>query len=199
MAKNVAEMAAAKNKPHHIIFVPGLGDSTWFYDWTTRNWPCKVYFFKASWYNNDSFEQKLALLLKEIDSHKEKVSLIGASAGASLVLNAYSKRKNKIHRVVNVCGRIRKGRNVFPSLTLAAIRSKSFKDSVFACEKNLLNISAKDKKKILTIRALFDEIVPSSTTPIQGATNLKILSAGHTISIYLALSLYRNKIVSFLM
>lgn len=147
------------------------------------------------------FELKLERVVALIDTYCADgytVSLLGTSAGGSAVVNAFTMRKDKIHRVINVCGRLRKGENVFPTLEKAARKSKSFYDSVIRCETNLKNLTKEDCKRILTFRPLFDEQVPSGSVSVPGATNIILPTIEHVLSISFALTLYSSRICHFL-
>ncbi len=144
---------------------------------------------------------KLNRVIGLIDSYYADgytVSLLGTSAGGSAVVNVFAMRKEKIHRVINVCGRLRKGKNVLPSLEQVSRKSKSFYDSVIRCEENLKMFTSEDCKEILTFRPLFDELVPSSTVPVLGATNVLLPTIEHVLSIALAMTLYSSRIRRFL-
>jgi len=73
-----------------------------------------------------------------------------------------------------------------------------FKPSVLCCDEGISTLTPADKAKILTIRPLFDELVPVTTMTIAGATNRRILAVEHMVGIYLALSVYARLIVNFL-
>lgn len=187
---------------HYLIFVPGLGDNNSLLNWAIKRFEKDGFITiirSAPWHKKEEpLKSKLERLINRIDEvykDGQTLSLIGISAGASLVLNAYCQRKNKVENVVNICGRLRKGKNVFPSLELASRGHPAFKESVELFEKNEPNLTDKDRKKILTIRAFWDEIVPRSTTSLNGATNIKLPLVEHSLTIYLSLLLSRKTIV----
>lgn len=190
-------------KKHFVVFVPGLGDNYSFFKWAMKNWEkdrLTIYFHKVGWRQNKTFDKPLNELLKVIDvlSKKGYVSLIGSSAGGSAVINAFARRKTKVKKVINVCGRLRSGTNVFPTLSIASFGYPAFKESVLLCEQEQENLTKKDRKKIMTVRAFFDETVPASTTVLDGAINTKIASVHHLLSMTLALSLYKKPLIQFL-
>lgn len=193
-----------KRKKHFLIFVPGLGDNYTFFKWATRNWEKEygltLIFYPVGWKENKTFDEPLINLLEIVDqlAKKGRVSLIGSSAGGSAVLNAFAKRKTKIHRVINLCGRLRKGEGVFPSLDFAAFGYPAFKESVLLSEQNQKRLTVKDKKKILAIRAFYDEIVPSSTSILTGATNIQIPTVQHLTSMIFAILFFKKPIITFL-
>ena len=187
----------------HVILVPGLADRKGIMDYLTRSWKkdVVVHIHPAPWEDMKPFGHKLEMLLKLIDhcaKHSGKVSLIGVSAGGSLVMNAFCHKKAKIHRVINICGRLREGKNVSPTLDTAIKGHPSFKNSVLLCEKGLSKLTSLDKAKIMTIRALFDGTVPTSTTPIVGAINITIPFAFHIFAIGAAFLFYKKSMLQFI-
>lgn len=195
---------------HTIIIVPGLGDTpsrNKLYEKLIKYWTEKYHFtpifFEANWGDiHEAFDQKLQRLLTLINSYEtdaiRKVSLIGISAGGSLALNAYFQKKSKISKVINVCGRLRVGSRVYPTLEKAAKKSKAFYDSVQKCDEGLATLSNQEKTNILTLRAIFDEVVPTPTTLVGGATNYVVGSIEHKVTIGMCLTAYSNKITDFL-
>lgn len=191
-------------KKHKIIIIPGLSDYTSFirfitYRFNSPEFDVEVLSF--GWSKSDIlFENRIEELSEYINSLNdkfEKISLIGVSAGGSAVLNLFSKNNN-IHRIVNVCGRLKPGIKVSPSLEKAAKNSISFKESVIQAEINLNNLSSEKKSKIMTISPYLDGTVPTSTMSVDSGYNLKIMSMGHMVSIFIGLVFYRRSIIKFL-
>lgn len=190
---------------HHVIIVPGLGNTVAALEWVTRNWTnygFVPYVFDAQWtIDEPSLDSKLTraiTLVDELYSQTKLVSLVGNSAGSSFVLNMFHQRKTKIHAVVVNCGRVRRGDLPWFTFTQATASSPSFKESVLRSEKGIVNLSKEEKRKILTLRPLFDEVVPGNTVPITGATNEIIPCIGHMPSIAFALSVSSGRIRRFL-
>src|SRR6185369_1356332 len=164
---------------HIVIIVPGLGDKTEPIKWATRHWNeygLEPVVHSIGWRKGEKHFapklEKLFLLIDILTQEGNKVSLVGTSAGASAVLNAFLKRKSKIHKVVSVCGRLRKGEeNGFRSFEKRSVSSVAFQESVLMFENNEQKLTKKDKKKIMTISAIFDELVPAEKSFIKGATN----------------------------
>ncbi len=193
------------SKKHHVLVVPGLGGENIGFKKIVDSW--KKYGFTphvhdVGWKDGENeIKPKLERLIKVIDelhSNGEIVSLVGISAGGSAVLNAFYARKNKIHRVVNVCGRLRAGQNVFPSLEFASRQSPAFGESVTLFESREPSLTDADRSKILTIRAIFDEVVPTSTTTLPGAINIRLFSIEHILSIVAAMTIYVRPMIEFL-
>lgn len=192
---------------HCIILVPGLGDRILRHQWLTKKWKedgIEVIIHTAPWNKTqEKFQPKLDRLLKHIDqlsNNGYKVSLIGTSAGGSFVINAYLRRKSKVHKVINVCGRIRKGEHVYPSLKQAARDFTAFYESVIFCEENLRHLTSQDEEKIMTVSPWpIDGIVPMNCIPIQGARNISIPVPLHILGICVALSVFRKPLIEFIL
>lgn len=187
-------------KEHHIIYVPGLHDQLFLnksltnvipYIWRLHGFATHIVY--PHW-EEGSFRPKLQKILKEIDdlyNLGHRVSLVGQSAGGSAVLNAFSERRDIISGVVNICGRMRAGENVKPTLNLAGRYSPAFIESVKLFEEiNEPTLTDQDRRKIMTIRPLWDETVPKSTVPINGAKNTVLPSVEHSLSGILACTVY---------
>lgn len=192
-----------------IIYVPGLGDQLLWNKSGAKIIPLfwhsygyNMYIFKPLWMNSEIFDKKLERLLDCIDRSSKKygtLSLLGQSAGGSLILNAYSRRTKKIHGVINATGRLRRGRNVKPSMEWAARNSPSFFDSVITFEdKNEPKLSDADRKRVITVRPHLDFIVPKSTVPLRGATNITAPFIDHSIGGVMICTLYAERLVGFL-
>ncbi len=191
---------------HHVIIVPGLGNEINKHIWATNSWKSYgliPHVFNPKWkIEEPELQPKLERAIDLIDnltSCGESVSLIGNSAGSSFVLNCFGERKDKIHRVVVNCGRVRTGDWPWFTFHQATASSPSFKESVLRSEKLISKLSLTERKKILTLRPLFDEVVPPFTVPIEGATNKITPSIEHVVSISLNMTLFRGRIIKFLL
>lgn len=189
----------------NVIFVPGLGDKVHFAKLVTKLWKSDeicIFVFDTQWKSKETFVKKLARLIRQIDTlskNDNKISLIGMSAGGSLVINAYAQRKDKIHKLITVSSRLLKGKEAFPSLSLASLGFPSFKESVTRCEVLLASFRLTNKAKLMTTQSLlYDGIVPLSTMTIPGIKNLKIPIPFHSLSIAATLTIYRKQIINFL-
>lgn len=192
---------------HTVIIVPGLGDETRGLKLVTRHWQrfgLTPIVYSLDWKNKEeTFELKLQRLLTLIDSYTKKgnsVSLIGTSAGGSAILNAFLIRRNKLHRVITVCSRLRTGpRQGFRSFENRTQTSPAFAQSVTYLEENVKTLTKPDREKIMTVRAFYgDELVPSATVSLDGAYNVSIPTCGHALSISLMFILFSRKMTSFL-
>lgn len=191
---------------NHVIIIPGLGNGVSRHIWATNSWKkfdVIPHIFDARWkIEEKGFGEKFTRGLDLIDSLSNKdsrISLLGNSAGSSLALNLYGKRSNKISRVIINCGRVRDGDWPWFTFSQATALSPSFKESVLKAQELEQTFTSKDRKKILTLRPLFDEVVPHSTVPIKGAKNVITPSLEHGLSIALNMTLFKKRIIDFIL
>ncbi len=191
---------------HHVIIIPGLGNGVAKHEWAVRRWKrygIIPHVFDARWtVEEPDFNRKLERAIHLVDSLAKPnthVSLVGNSAGSSFVLNIFGKRKKNIHRVIINCGRVRTGDWPWFTFDQATSSSPSFKKSVLMAEKTESTLSETDRVKILTLRPIFDEVVPPITVPIKGARNEVVSSVEHVLSIALNMTLLDRRIVDFIL
>lgn len=190
-------------KTHHIIYLPGLGDNDFgrAQAWLLKFW--RIYHVNAhyhaiGWADNESFGPKLDRILADIDRYikpDNQVSLIGVSGGASAAINAYAARKQSVHRVVCVCGKIDNLQ------TISETRFKqnpAFKGSVDLLPDSLASLSNEDRQQILSLRPIRDGVVSPNDTIIEGAHQGLMLSVGHGFSIFYALTIGSFRIARFI-
>lgn len=192
-------------KPRILIF-PGLGDNVKQTLCLTRNWESKfgvsVRVSSVCWKNtNESLDEKLESGNTLINENLKTVSvlfLMGLSGGGSFAYNLFCQRLDQIPKMINVCGRMRRGENVYPTLDQAAGKKMAFRDSVLVAEKNeRLNLD--NNHRVMTIRPRFgDEVVPPSSVTLEGARNIQIPTTEHILSIYYALW-FPHQMIQFLL
>lgn len=197
------------SKQHHIIYVPGLRDKMWLNTnlvhvltpfWKIQGFHSHI--LAPHWEEGTKFAPKQKLITDKIDELIKKghtVSLIGQSAGGSAVMNAFCERRKVVNGVINCTGRLRAGVNVKPTLEVSAKISPAFKDACLLFEhKNEPTLTKSDRKKIMTIRPVWDEAVPASTVPLDGATNITLPFVEHIISGVVALTILSKIPLNFL-
>ena len=191
---------------HKIIIIPGLGDESIHLRLITRHWKklgLDAVVYPVGWFDEEKqFTPKLNRLLNLVDGFVKDgyaVSLIGNSAGGSAVLNIFAARKDIIHRVINICGRVRTGTTKgFRSFENRTSKSPAFAQSIKMAEEAEKAFTEGDRVKIMTIHPIFDELVPDDTLTISGATNIKIPMIVHSVSIILALTVFSKPLIAFL-
>lgn len=177
-----------KSNNLHIIYLPGVGDSdpdlqrrvvsSW------RLWGVESELLHVNWASNETWPDKLTRILSRVEELKsagKNVALVGASAGASAAVNAYSARPTQISGIVLICGKLKNASDIGPKYTTA---NPALVDSVTASDASLRLLGADKKAKILTRRAFFDEVVTTkSDSIVEGARNRVSFTIGHAITI----------------
>lgn len=189
---------------HYIIFVPGLADKTYsfwlklaFFAWVKR-W-VTTFYFTAHWSSKtESFVRKLKRLTDAIDNAAAKgytVSLVAASAGSSLALNALRERPDKLHRIVSIVGKLK-----YPEAVARELYdlNPAFKDSLARSDDIADHLTTTERKKVLIVRATRDSYVPNKDGAVKGAKVFTMHTMGHVFSIIMALTIYQRTIVRFI-
>lgn len=184
-----------KSKPKHtIIYVTGLSDrnvklqkiavSSW------RVFSINPILFQTNWADEKSFSEKLNRLIGIIDNLKakgHKVSLIGASAGASMVIAANARRSEKVSGIAFICGKLRRPEAVGEQYYT---ENPSFRDAMKQLNTNVAKLNDREKAKIMSIAPLFDETVAKKDTYIRGVKNVVVPTLFHVPSIALCISIF---------
>lgn len=194
-------------KNHFVIIIPGLGDNAKEVRWATSHWRrygLKPVIHSVGWNDKEAdFRPKLERLTGLIDklsSEGDKVSIVGLSAGGSAAINAYIRRRKKVNKTVSVCGRLIRGNQTgFRSFEKRTASSSAFAQSILLCESGLTNLTNMEKRKIMTVRAMFgDELVPAETAIVKGADNIAVPTAEHVLSIGATLTIFSKPVILFL-
>jgi hypothetical protein len=188
---------------HHVIYLPGVGDH--------KNASIQINAIKKwkkfgldtqhhliNWNDNETFNDKKDAVIKLVDelySLDKSVSIVGISAGASMAMNVYTARQNKISSVVFICGKINRAHTIGADYKL---RNPRLFESVSMSEKAVTRLTAEDKAKMLTIQPIFDGTVTKEDGRIDGVKQKTIFAFLHPIAIYLSLTLYRRVSINFI-
>ncbi|MCA9338803.1 hypothetical protein KC939_00470 [Candidatus Saccharibacteria bacterium] len=189
-------------KIHTIIYIPGLGDhklgrQALIIKWW-RAFGVQPIIFTMNWLESGTFEDRMEKLLEKIDELIKKdhaVSIIGVSAGASVALSVFSKRKDTMHKVVCLCGKIGNLDAINPRYFK---RHPNFHASIKELEKSLPTLTAKDKKRVLSIYPIYDEVVPIKDAILQGSKQKALPIVGHVLGIAYGISIGSFGIVRFI-
>lgn len=190
-----------RHMPHHVIYVPGLGDNNGHGQETLpdrwRKLDVAGHYLPLIWNDKQPFQPKLQRLLDKIDelSADGPVSLVGTSAGASAVLIACALRPQKVSGVVCLCGKINHPETVRPE---RYAENPAFREALAQLQKVLPDIHAKYANRILSIHPLYDGVVPIADTYIPGARNKLVPLVGHVFSIAMVLLFGSAMLMRFL-
>src|SRR3989338_11293353 len=190
---------------HKVIIGPGMDGRVNGIDWLTKNWPEKYglqpIMVPIAWKDGEPFAPKLKQITDLIDrlaDQGDQISLVGCSASGSAMLNAFMARKKQIYRVVNNGGFLRPGTaKGFRSFNQRTAASLAFRESVLRFAELEPTLTAADRAKILTVRPLWDELVPPETVVISGAMNMTVPIIEHVLGLGLALVKY-GPVIMFL-
>lgn len=189
-------------RQQHVIYVPGIGDAhargqdKVFALW--RLLGVVPHYHPVGWLGEEPFADKLDRLLAEIDRYHEQgdtVSLLGFSAGGSVVVNAFSARRDEVTAVVLISGWL-KG----PAGTSQQyfVKNPAFKQSLELLQQNLPRLNVADKQRLLTLNPFIDPVVPSKAGTIPGVRRWRTVAFGHVMSIVVGLTVYTPFIVRHL-
>jgi pimeloyl-ACP methyl ester carboxylesterase len=174
-------------KKLHLIFVPGLGDHMpTVQRWAVRTWSwygVETELFRMNWADNVTWETKFQHLLQRIDrlsKQGKQVGLVGASAGAAAVINAYAARPDTVSGVICIAGKINHPETI-------GERYRRQNPSFIACAEAtpaaLASLGRSERRRIQCRYALFDETVRTVDSIIPGAHNRRVFSFGHALTI----------------
>ncbi len=181
-----------------VLFIPGLGDGKVRGENLAIKllapWRLDGEYFPIYWHKKEDFKTRIAELSKriaELNSEGRRVVLVGYSAGASAAINALSANKEKVSRIILICGKIQNLDKINDSYFKL---NPKFGGSVELLKKSLPDLDAEQRAKVLSIRPIFDETVPVKDTIIQGAKNKRVFMVGHvpTIAYCLSLTIWRT-------
>jgi hypothetical protein len=188
--------------PLHVIYIPGIGDHRSYGQniaiqfW--RLFGLAPHYLPLGWRVKEGFDVKLERLLKRVDlltSQGHTVSLVGISAGASVVLAAYAARP-ELNGVVCICGKIQNPNNIKSSTYTT---NPDFKESMRRVQTSLKFLNQKSLlKNVMSMYALQDKTVPPKDAKIEGATEKIVLGWDHGSGIFFGVVLGAPTIAKFL-
>jgi len=173
---------------HHVIYVPGIRDDLYksqsFVVWWWRLLGMTGHCHEIPWAGQEDYEPKLQRLLALIDYYHAKgktVSLVGASAGASAVLDAYVERRNDIQAVILICAKINRPESVGSSVYR---HNPAFRTAMQRLQAVLPTFTDDDKAKFLSLYSPADGNIPHQDTIIPSVheQSIRPLTHGYAIA-----------------
>lgn len=158
----------------------------------------EAYLFQMRWEVDEPFDVKLRRLLRLIDRLHDAgrdVGLVGASAGASVVLTAFAARPEAVGHVACICGKIQNGDTVSP---YTYRRNPSFRTAMDGLPDILSGLAIERRSKILSLTPQADPAVPPADTKLEGARCESMPIAGHAFGIAYGLIFKRHRIIRWL-
>ena len=172
---------------HYAIYVPGLGDHrSYGQEIAIQLWRIfglRPRYLPLGWNKKTGFKAKLNQLMHEVEGLKaagHSVSLVGISAGASAVLNAYAMSED-IASIVCVCGKINNPQTLKESTFIA---NPDFKESLEQLNSSLGLLGSKKRGNIMSIHPWRDQTVPIADTIIEGAMEKTVPGWSHVAGIF---------------
>jgi len=190
------------NSQHHIIYVPGIADDAYhIQSLSIKSWRLHGlhgHLHAMPWLGSEEYESKHTRLLTLIDELAAKghtVSLVGASAGASAIINAYVERPDKITKLVHISGKINNPENVGEKIYR---ENPAFRLSLYRLQASLNRLAEADKAKMLLLYPVADNIVPHEDAVIPGVAENRLAVSGHGFGIVDAITVQFYLIARFL-
>lgn len=192
---------------HHVIYIPGLADHTvrnlgqgLLISLWRRRYRIKADYHVVGWADkNGDFDKKLARLLAQIDHWSGKghtVSLVGSSAGATMALHAFAKRRTALHRIVLIAPAIGQAKNVASEVFELNPAFETALKTLPAATKKLTD---SDRVKVLCVKPQSDRVVKLSDMDLPGAHYTRLSTNGHLWTIVASLTVHATKIMRFIM
>jgi pimeloyl-ACP methyl ester carboxylesterase len=185
-----------------VIYVPGIGDAGGrFQPWavsTWRHWGVDADLYPMHWADDVPWEDKLLKLLRHIDTlaKTRQVALVGASAGAAAVIQAYAARPDLLVGAVTICGKINHPETIGPRYRS---RNPSFVTAAYQTGAALSGLDEAHRARILCRYALFDEVIRNKDdSRIAGARNRLSPTFFHALTIGFQITLGAPSFISFL-
>jgi pimeloyl-ACP methyl ester carboxylesterase len=149
------------------------------------------------WISREPYGPKYQRLLGAIRKERQKgreVVIVGISAGAALGLLAFAEGDGDVCSFVSVCG--------FTQLKPTDVANKELMKLSWFRAANAAELAARalapsQRKRILSLIARSDRVIDIRQEYIGGATNVRMYSRGHLMSIAVALFWYRRRIKYF--
>lgn len=180
-----------------FLFINGLGDGSTtpkdrVVSWWWQRAGLDIHHAHINWYNGVGLEAKLDELEHQVDGLLQSyggVAIIGSSAGGSLAINAFLRKKDKNVCAVNAHGRVKAGdypkehrMSLYRRAHLDGSRpSQSFFDSVTKAEElTIPALTEQDKQRLLVLSQLTDMVVPKECVSIDGVQGHRSIAFGHS-------------------
>lgn len=177
-----------------VVIVPGYGDRADYLKKLSDRWlkrfGSELVIVPFGWSGEvASFDAKDLNFMDRIKSMGE-VGIIGISAGASAALRAQQLLGDQVRKVVTVCGPVH-----------ASLMNKdTLHDKYSLLEQSLAKLQPKKipAEDVLTLRPLYDELVPVQAMKLEGATDIRMKMIGHGPSILWAMYRHAQDMNNFL-
>jgi dienelactone hydrolase len=161
-------------------------------------WGVKAELFHVKWADGEAWEVKFNRLLSRIDAivaEGHQIALVGASAGAGAVIDAYAARKEVVCGVVCIAGKVNNPHTIGGSYRR---KSPAFMTAANGTSAAIDQLSSAQRARILSRYAPLDEVVPKRDSQIEGAKNRLSPTVGHFLTIALQITFGAPSFIHFL-
>lgn len=176
-----------------LIIVPGIGDDAPIYRQFVQRWNrlgFETHVVPFGWADTQApFEETMPAFLARLDQFGDRpLYLIGISAGGTAAINALAVRST-IQRVITICS---------PLQTMPRLRNPLLAASVSRVMSNLAAFTPEQKRRIVSVHALYDQVVDVRLSKAPGIRAFRLWSVWHAPTIYLAMVPYAHRLKSLL-
>ena len=184
--------------------MPGLGDQRaifgWFYRqvgtlWRWRGMHTRVMWPK--WVSKESDEpkyQRLLAIIREERQQGREVVVVGVSAGSALGLLAFAEADGDILAFISICGFTQ----LKPTdVTNRELMNLSWFQATNKAELAARALTAAERKRILSFIPRSDKVIEPRQEYIGGATNIRMHTHGHMVSLVMVLLWRQRQIARF--
>lgn len=179
-----------------LVMVPGIGDDqSSVYQQFAAVWRrigYETHIVSFGWVDTTSplgpKNQAFWSRLDQLSGGGRPLYIIGISAGGTAAVNALVARPNIVQKVITVCA---------PLDHLPNLHNPLLAESIELVRANLEALTREQKQRILSVRALYDQVVrPSLSRPADIATR-RIWMIAHAPTIFVALTLGAHRLNRF--
>ncbi len=165
---------------NQLLIIPGMDDKTSQLEWLMRHWPeqfdTQPTFYPYGWEDPvETYDEKQANLIETAEhlATLGPLAVWGASAGGHKAIDLLAMRPDIVRCAINSCGFSRLGDWQGGSERHALLR------------RSLKQLATKSipTERVLTFRPRLDELVPVRYVPVEGATNIRMFTGEHMLSI----------------
>lgn len=149
---------------------------------------CHIYPF--GWDSGDagSYPERIQKLIEFVQSFDGDIYILGVSAGGTTAVTSYAMSAQEVAKVVTLCAPLAAfDYRVNPLLEVAITHT----------QQSLAKMPAAAKRNILSLHAVYDQVVPTKLSQSGGVKQKTLVSFWHVPTIVLGLTLFSPAIIRF--
>jgi pimeloyl-ACP methyl ester carboxylesterase len=176
-----------------LIIIPGVGDGHPIYNVAAKWFSLFGFTTHISlfgWNSADplSHDERLRQLAADVDALEGAIYLLGVSAGGTAAVSCLAKRPEKITKVATICS---------PLLPFSYQVNPLLEVAIAKLQPGLEDMDESTKHKILSVRAIYDQTVPTRLSQPAGIRTVVLPSAMHAVTIFLGLTVMSFPVLRF--